>query len=88
MFCCDHFFGLLLVNLKVKAAIRWEALRLWLEGMRPVPRPNAAVPPDSETTLAAGKTPAYIIQLTVCGARTVLAKDGMGASCGLSPLTS
>jgi len=34
------FFSLPLVSLKVIAAIHWEALRLWMKGMRPVPRPD------------------------------------------------
>ena len=37
------FFSLPLVTLKVMAAIHWEALRLWLKGMRPVPRPDKTV---------------------------------------------
>jgi hypothetical protein len=28
------------VTLKIVAAIHWEALRLWLKGVRPVPRPG------------------------------------------------
>ena len=36
------FFGLPLVTLKIIAAIHWQALRLWLKGARPVPRPHAA----------------------------------------------
>ena len=36
------FFSLPFVTLKIVAAIHWEALRLWLKGARPVPRPNAA----------------------------------------------
>jgi DUF1365 family protein len=35
------FFSLPLVTLKIVAAIHWEALRLWLEGARLVPRPDA-----------------------------------------------
>jgi len=34
------FFSLPLVTLKIIAAIHWEALRLWLQGVRPVPRPG------------------------------------------------
>ena len=34
------FFSLPIVTLKVVAAIHWEALRLWLKGVRLVPRPN------------------------------------------------
>jgi DUF1365 family protein len=55
------FIALPLVSLKIMAAIHWEALRLWLKGARPVPRPDVAAPPDAETTLAAGKSRAYII---------------------------
>jgi DUF1365 family protein len=36
------FFTLPLVTLKIVAAIHWEALRLWLKGVRPAPRPDAA----------------------------------------------
>ncbi len=56
------FFGLPFVTLKVMAAIHWEALRLWLKGARLVPRPDVAARSGAETTLAAGKTPTYIIR--------------------------
>jgi uncharacterized protein len=36
------FFSLPMVTLKVVAAIHWEALRLWLKGVRLVPRPGKA----------------------------------------------
>ena len=36
------FFALPLVTMKIMAAIRWEALRLWLKGARLVPRNDAA----------------------------------------------
>jgi DUF1365 family protein len=55
------FVSLPLVSLKIMAAIHWEAARLWLKGARLVPRPDAAARPDAETTLAAGKSRAYII---------------------------
>ncbi len=35
-------FSLPFVTFKVVAAIHWEALRLWLKGVRLVPRENAA----------------------------------------------
>jgi len=35
-------FALPLVTLKIVSAIHWEALRLWLKGVRLVPRPNVA----------------------------------------------
>ncbi len=46
-----------LVTFKVMAAIHWEALRLWLKGVRLVPRRNVAG--DAETILASGKTHTY-----------------------------
>ncbi|MGO8912505.1 MAG: DUF1365 domain-containing protein [Bradyrhizobium sp.] len=49
------FFALPLVTLKIIAAIHWEALRLWLKGVRLVPRQKDA----AETGLAAGKTSDY-----------------------------
>ncbi len=49
------FFALPLVTLKIMAAIHWEALRLWLKGVRPVPRQNAAV----DTSLATGNSRDY-----------------------------
>jgi uncharacterized protein len=49
------FFSLPIVTVKVIAAIHWQALRLWLKGVRPVPRaPNTA-----EGTLASGKRSDY-----------------------------
>jgi DUF1365 family protein len=36
------FFSLPLVTFKIVAAIHWEALRLWLKGVRLVPRANVA----------------------------------------------
>lgn len=36
------FFSLPIVTLKIVAAIHWEALRLWLKGVRLVPRPSGA----------------------------------------------
>jgi DUF1365 family protein len=52
------FFALPLVTLKIVAAIHWEALRLWVKGLRLVPRPGpagAAVDPGSNPRLASGK---------------------------------
>ena len=45
------FFALPVVTFKVIAAIHWEALRLRLKGIRPVPR--------RESRLASGKTSDY-----------------------------
>jgi DUF1365 family protein len=49
-----------LMTFKIMAAIHWEALRLWLKGARLQPRPQAPTDAPRETTLAAGKTHAYI----------------------------
>jgi DUF1365 family protein len=46
------------VTLKIVAAIHWEALRLWVKGLRLVPRPGpagAAVDPGGNPRLASGK---------------------------------
>ncbi len=40
-------FGLPLLNLKVIGGIHWEALKLWIKGIRLVPRPSA--PADAVT---------------------------------------
>src|ERR1700722_3249479 len=37
------FFALPVVTVKIIVAIHWEALRLWLKGIRLVPRPSAAI---------------------------------------------
>jgi hypothetical protein len=47
------FFALPLVTLKIVAAIHWEALRLWIKGARPVPRPNAAATNGASNTVLA-----------------------------------
>jgi uncharacterized protein len=44
------FFSLPLVTLKIVAAIHWEALRLWLKGVRLIPRPDKT----ADGSLAAG----------------------------------
>jgi DUF1365 family protein len=49
------FCALPLVTLKIVAAIHWEALRLWLKGVRLVPRHNAAI----DSSLAIGKSSDY-----------------------------
>jgi DUF1365 family protein len=62
------FFALPLVTLKIVAAIHWEALRLWLKGVRLVPRSNpatanAASPATNtatNTVLASDESRAYI----------------------------
>jgi DUF1365 family protein len=57
--------GALLLGLKVLAAIHWEALRIWLKGLRLQPRP---APPSRPVTLAsAGPTDAPSPALTPGG---------------------
>jgi DUF1365 family protein len=46
------FFALPLVTMKIMAAIHWEALRLWLKGIRLVPRQRAAL--DTRLATAQG----------------------------------
>jgi len=54
------FIALPLVSLKITAAIHWEALRLWLKGVRVAPRNDAATANDPNSSLASGKSRAYI----------------------------
>jgi uncharacterized protein len=56
----QSFLTLPLVTLKIMAAIHWEALRLWLKGARLQPRPHAAAAKADNTSLASGKSRAYI----------------------------
>src|ERR1700722_9921130 len=53
------FLALPLVTFKIVAAIHWEALRLWLKGIRLVPPGNAAVAKASNTGLATCKSHDY-----------------------------
>jgi uncharacterized protein len=53
------FCSLPLVTLKIVAAIHWEALRLWLKGVRPVPRPTIAGAKPVSTVLATGECNDY-----------------------------
>ena len=48
-----------LVTLKIVAAIHWEALRLWLKGVRLVPRPRAAPASARNTGLASSERDDY-----------------------------
>ncbi len=54
------FLSLPLVTLKVLAAIHWEALRLWLKGVRLVPRPGKA----ADESLATEARSDYISTVT------------------------
>jgi DUF1365 family protein len=55
----QSFFSLPLVTLKIVAAIHWEALRLWLKGLRLVPRPDKT----ADGSLAAGTHSDYTAQV-------------------------
>jgi len=54
------FAALPLFTVKIIAAIHWEALRLWLKGARLIPRLRVADANEPNTSLAAGKSRAYI----------------------------
>jgi DUF1365 family protein len=54
------FVVLPLVTIKVVAAIHREALRLWFKGARFIPRLRVAVAKEPNTSLASGKSRAYI----------------------------
>jgi len=47
------------VTLKIVAAIHREAMRLWLNGARLVPRPNASIADIADTSLALVKRDDY-----------------------------
>jgi hypothetical protein len=49
-----------LVTFKIVAAIHWQALRLWLKGVRLVPRPDTAALNPSKSALASRERHAYI----------------------------
>src|SRR5579863_385753 len=49
------FFALPVVTVKIIAAIHWEAIRLWLKGVRPVPRQQEV----ADGSLAIGKNGDY-----------------------------
>jgi DUF1365 family protein len=53
-------FALPLIPFKILAAIHWEALRLWLKGVRLVPRPHTAPANTAfKTALASGESKDY-----------------------------
>jgi DUF1365 family protein len=54
------FAALPLVTVKIVAAIHWEALRLWLKGVKFIPRLRTADAKAPNTSLASGKSRAYI----------------------------
>lgn len=54
------FITLPLLAFKIIGAIHWQALRLWLKGVKLVPRPHAAGAKAANTSLARGKNRAYI----------------------------
>jgi hypothetical protein len=49
-----------LVTVKIIAAIHWEALRLWIKGAKLIPHLRAADAKEPTTSLASGKSRAYI----------------------------
>ena len=70
------FFALPLVTLKIVAAIHWEALRLWLKGVRLVARPIAAPAHTVNTTLAAAKRSDYTRSTLPAAGRKPGAREG------------
>ncbi len=54
------FLALPVFTVKIIAAIHWQALRLWLKGARLIPRLHVADAKKANTSLAAGKSRAYI----------------------------
>ena len=54
------FVTLPLLTLRIVGAIHWQALRLWLKGVKLVPRPDSAGAKADNTALASGKKRAYI----------------------------
>lgn len=54
------FVTLPFLTLKIIGAIHWQALRLWLKGVKLVQRPHAAGAKAANTSLASGKNRAYI----------------------------
>jgi uncharacterized protein len=54
------FVALPLVTVKIVAAIHWEALRLWIKGAKLIPRLRSANAKEPITSLASGKSRAYI----------------------------
>lgn len=53
------FVTLPFLTLKIIGAIHWQALRLWLKGVKLVPRPDSATAKGDNTSLASGKNRAY-----------------------------
>lgn len=70
------FFALPLVTLKIVAAIHWEALRLWLKGVRLVPRPIAAPANSANTILARGGRSDYTAAPLSAAGRKPGAQEG------------
>jgi Protein of unknown function (DUF1365) len=69
------FFALPLVTFKIVAAIHWQAMRLWLKGMRPVSRPNAATA-NFNPALATGDRHAYTGPASTAVGRQPEAREG------------
>jgi DUF1365 family protein len=70
------FVALPLVTLKIVAAIHWEALRLWLKGVRLVPRSDTAPANASNSSLASDGTRAYIIPALTARGSALRSSEG------------
>ena len=64
------------LTLKIVAAIHWEALRLWLKGVRLVPRPIAAPANTVNTALAAAKHHDYTRSTSTAAGRKPGTQEG------------
>jgi DUF1365 family protein len=70
------FVALPLVTLKIVAAIHWEALRLWLKGVRLVARPATAPANACNSGLASDGTHAYIVPALTAGRGALWSSEG------------
>jgi uncharacterized protein len=70
------FVTLPLVTLKIVAAIHWEALRLWLKGVRLVRRPDPAPANACNSGLASDKSHAYIVSALTARGSTLRSSEG------------
>jgi DUF1365 family protein len=67
-----------LLTFKIVAAIHWEALRLWIKGVRLVPRPGAAAPNACNTGLATGQSKDYTTAaLSAAGRQPAAKRSGL-----------
>jgi DUF1365 family protein len=67
-----------LLTFKIVAAIHWEALRLWIKGVRLVPRPAAAPSNACNTGLATGQSNDYTAAaLSAAGRKPAAKRSGL-----------